>query len=594
MSQVPVIPENAPFDAAERLWLNGFLAGLFAKTDSSNGPSSSDATADPATPLLVLFGSQTGTAEGLARRIATQANRSGFQSRVIDAAEATKVDWSKETRLLIIMSTYGDGDVPDNARLFWDWLQTDAAKALAHLRYAVLALGDTNYEHFCAAGKKVDERLEALGAVRAYARTDCDLDYEAASKSWMEGALASLGTGGAAGAMELTPKVGGQAREPVSSLVAAEGYSRTNPFPARLLTNQKLTGEGSGKEVRHVVIALEGSGLAYAAGDALGVRPTNCPSLVSELLEALRCDGEEAVPVLGGQEVSFRKALGDCYDITKPSPELLKAAAEGVPALRALLEPDHKEDLKRWLFGREVIDVLLEAPHLGLAPEKFVSLLKPLAPRLYSISSSPKAHPGQVHLTVGIVRHESHGRPRKGVCSTFLAERAGDSAHVLVFVQTSHGFRLPASGDTPIIMVGPGTGVAPFRGFLHERQAAGAKGRNWLFFGEQRSASDFFYRDEFEPMLRSGHLTRLSTAFSRDQPDKVYVQHRMLEEAATLWGWLQEGAHFYVCGDAQRMAKDVEAALHRVIEKEGGRSEEEARAFVNQMRAEKRYQRDVY
>jgi len=589
MSKAPVIPDSAPFDTAQRIWLNGFLAGLFAhepaNVDGSAGSQDPVGTA----PLSVVFGSQTGTAETLARRVAAEADRRGFRSRVIDAGAATKVDWAAETQLLVVMSTYGDGDMPDNARTFWDWLQTDAAKAMAHLRFSVLALGDSNYEQFCAAGKKVDERLEALGAARLHPRTDCDVDYEAAAKSWIDGALGALGTANSQNTTE--PKLQSSAGP---SRIPVEGYSRANPFPARMLVNRRLTGEGSGKEVRHIELSLEGSDLEYVVGDALGVRPTNCPTLVGELLTLLRCDGEEAVPIPGGGEVSLRKALGECYDISKPSPAFLKAAAELSPALRALLESDHKEELNSWLYGREIIDLLMQEPPWTVAPEAFVAVLKPLAPRLYSISSSPKAHPGQVHLTVGIVRNEIHGRSRKGVCSTFLADRVLDSVPVPVFVQKSHGFRLPDNPDTPIIMVGPGTGVAPFRAFLHERRATAAQGRNWLFFGEQRAAADFFYREELEPMLMSGHLTKLSTAFSRDQADKIYVQHRMLEEAPTLWAWLQEGAHFYVCGDAQRMAKDVEAALLRVIETAGGRSPEDSLAYLNQMRTEKRYQRDVY
>jgi sulfite reductase (NADPH) flavoprotein alpha-component len=591
MNKAPVIPENAPFDAAQRLWLNGFLAGLFAGAASLDVYSRSASRTDQPVPLLVVFGSQTGTAEALARRIAAEANRREFKSRVLEAAAATSLDWSGEKHLLVVISTYGDGDMPDNAKAFWDWLQTDAAKALAHLRYAVLALGDTNYEQFCAAGKKVDQRLAEIGATRVHPRTDCDVDYETAAKAWMEGALSSLNTGAVAESPELKTAT---ALAEASSPARTQAYSRTNPFPARLLTNQMLTGAGSGKEVRHVQISLENSGLVYEAGDALGVRPTNCPTLVSELLEVLGCDGEEAVRIPSGEEMSLRKALGDFYDITKPSQDLLKAVAENALNVRTLLAPEAKEQLKGWLRGRDVIDVLLEARQLKFTPDQFAGFLKPLSPRLYSISSSPKAHLGQVHLTVGIVRHEAHGRSRKGVCSTFLADRVIDSATVPVFVQTSHGFRLPQSGDVPIIMVGPGTGIAPFRAFLHERQATGAKGRNWLFFGEQHAASHFYYRDELQAMLQSGHLTRLSTAFSRDQADKVYVQNRMLEEAVALWDWLQAGAHFYVCGDAQRMARDVEVALHRVIETAGGRNQEEAQAFVQQMRTEKRYQRDVY
>jgi sulfite reductase (NADPH) flavoprotein alpha-component len=360
------------------------------------------------------------------------------------------------------------------------------------------------------------------------------------------------------------------------------------------LTNRRLTAEGSGKEVRHFEISLEGSGLVYEVGDALGIHPANCPSLVDELLQALRCDGEEAVPNPRGGEVPLRKALTDCYDITRPGTELLQQAAVKNQDLRALLSADRKEELRQWLWGREVLDVLLATPGFVPAAPELVALLKPLAPRLYSISSSPKVHEGQVHLTVGIVRHESQGRARKGVCSTFLADRAPGRVPVPVFVQKSSSFRLPANGDTAIIMVGPGTGVAPFRAFLHERQATGAKGRNWLFFGEQRAATDFYYREELERMLQSGHLTKLSTAFSRDQAEKIYVQNRMLEAAAELWAWLQAGAHFYVCGDASRMAKDVDTALHRAIETAGRKTSEQAAEFVTQMKTEKRYQRDVY
>jgi len=372
------------------------------------------------------------------------------------------------------------------------------------------------------------------------------------------------------------------------------GFSRNNPFPARLLTNRKLNGEGSGKETRHFEISLEGSGLNYDAGDALGIYPGNCPALVDDILNALGCDGEEAVPAPAGGEISLRMALTTNFDITKPAAELLHRLTKDNAPLRELLAPDRKDDLREWLWGREVIDLLVETKGASFSPVEFVGLLKPLAPRLYSISSSPKAHTGQVHLTVSIVRHESHGRARKGVCSTFLADRAGEITPVPVFFQPSHGFRLPANGDTPVIMVGPGTGIAPFRAFLHERRATGAKGRNWLFFGEQRAATDFYYREEFELMLADCHLTKLATAFSRDQAEKIYVQHRMIEHAAELWAWLQDGAHLYVCGDVSRMAKDVDAALHTVMETAGGLDREGAAEAVKQLKSAKRYQRDVY
>ncbi|MEA3187931.1 MAG: sulfite reductase flavoprotein alpha-component, partial [Chthoniobacter sp.] len=371
-------------------------------------------------------------------------------------------------------------------------------------------------------------------------------------------------------------------------------FSRKNPFPATLLTNRKLTADSSAKETRHFEISLEGSGLTYEVGDALGVFPTNCPALVEDILRALNCDGEEAVPAPDGGEVPLRIALERHYEITKAPAPLLKLIAErsADPTLRDLLIPDAKDALKHYLWGREIVDLLVDFSSAKVGAAEFVGLLKKLQPRLYSISSSLKAFRNQVHLTIAAVRYESFGRKRNGVCSTFLADRVNGS--VPVFVQTSHGFRVPPCDDRPMIMVGPGTGVAPFRAFLHERRATGAKGRSWLFFGDQRAASDFLYREELEAMLADGHLTKLSTAFSRDQAEKIYVQNRMLENAADLWAWLQDGAHFYVCGDASRMAKDVDATLHSVIETAGGLSKEDAEAYVQKLKTEKRYQRDVY
>jgi sulfite reductase (NADPH) flavoprotein alpha-component len=595
MSKVPVIPENAPFNAEQRLWLNGYLAGLFATVETA-GASPGEMSAQSAVPLLILFGSQTGTAEKLARNLAREAKNRGCNPRVVDAASHATIDWKAETNLLVVTSTYGDGDMPDNAQNFWEWLNTEAASALAHLNFSVLALGDTNYPEFCAAGNKIDTRLEQVGAKRIHPRTDCDLDYEAKAKAWMEGLWEKLSNESVVSRQSSVVVVNGQpaATTDYGQLTTDQPpYSKKNPFPARLLVNRRLNGDNSEKETRHYEISLQDSGLTYEAGDALGVVPVNCPELVDDILIALGCDGEEAVPAPDG-ELSLRKVLGSVFDITRPSSELLQRVAEHNAILRELLAPERKEDLKKWLWGRGVIDLLHQTPKTKFSPAEFVTLLKKLAPRLYSIASSPKAHTGQAHLTVNTVRYEAHGRARKGVGSTFLADRVGDADYLKVFVQHSHGFRPPERGDLPMIMVGPGTGVAPFRGFLHERRATEAKGRNWLFFGEQRAATDFYYRDELEKMLADGHLTKLSTAFSRDQSEKIYVQHRMLENAAELWSWLQDGAHFYVCGDASRMAKDVDVALHQIAENTGGLGKEGAVEFIKKLKADKRYQRDVY
>jgi sulfite reductase (NADPH) flavoprotein alpha-component len=374
-------------------------------------------------------------------------------------------------------------------------------------------------------------------------------------------------------------------------------YSRKNPFPARLLVNQKLNLEGSEKETRHYEFSLVGSGLEYEVGDSMGVFPQNNPQLVQELLDALHFSGDEQVKTKDGETVSVREGLLKHYQITQPSKQFLEAIVEksrGTIELEGLLEPDRKSELDHYLWGLEVIDFLLDAPSIEFAPEEFVSKLRKLQPRLYSVGSSLKAFPEQVHLMIVSVRYESHGRKREGVASIYLADRLDQNGTVPMFVHVAKGFRLPEDPATPIIMVGPGTGLAPFRAYLQERKALGAPGKNWLFFGEQRSRCDFFYRDEFAALQTDGVLTRFHTAFSRDQTHKIYVQHRLLENSKDVYAWLQEGAHFFVCGDAARMAKDVDAALLQIVEKEGSMSREAASEYVETLRKQKRYKRDVY
>jgi len=564
-SVVPLIPETAPFSPEQRAWLNGFFAGMF-----SRGPGSAVAPAAapaPIVPLTILFGSQTGTAEGLAKKAAKEAGRRGFAASVLDMAQTDVAKLAQEKNLLVIVSTYGDGEPPDSAKSLHTQLASLGAQ-LPSVRYSVCALGDTNYSQFCKCGADFDTFLEKSGAARLTPRTDCDLDYEEKFATWLNAALSALAQGGGKTPEPQAPK----AETPT-------GFSKKDPFPARLLTSRNLNAPGSAKQVHHVEFDLAHSGLVYTAGDALGVIPHNCPELVSHILAALGCDGEEAVNAPDGTTVPFRRALTEFYDLGKPTAELL--ALCGTTA------------------AHHVVDAILaRAPDVKLHPRNaadIIRALKKLQPRLYSISSSPKAHGGQVHLTVGAVRYEKDGRPRKGVCSTFLADRAQPgTTRVGVFVHSNNSFRPPADGDIAAIMVGPGTGIAPFRAFLHERHATKARGKNWLFFGDQRATTDFLYRDELTALQSAGVLTRLDLAFSRDQPEKIYVQQRMLEAAAELWSWLEAGAHFYVCGDASRMAKDVDAALHQVIETAGKKSPAEAAAYVQALKTSQRYQRDVY
>lgn len=373
-------------------------------------------------------------------------------------------------------------------------------------------------------------------------------------------------------------------------------YSRTNPFPGRLLVNRSLTGAGSAKDTRHLEISIAGSGFQYEPGDSMAVCATNDPELVDEIISVLRASGDETVPAGKNETASLREALLRNYSVTAPTPKFLKAITErasAAPLLQELLEPERKLDLQKYLWGMEVIDFLLEHPSANFTPAEFVARLMKLQPRLYSVASSLRAHADEVHLTLDVIQFESHGRARKGVASTFLAQRC-EKTPVPVYPSSSKHFHLPENPDASVIMVGPGTGVAPFRAFLEERQATGASGRNWLFFGSQRGATDFFYREEFEKYLGAGILTRLDTAFSRDQPEKIYVQHRMRENASELWRWLEQGAFFYVCGDAQRMAKDVDATLRQIGQEQGGKSADEANVWIEQLKTDKRYRRDVY
>lgn len=544
---VPLIPENAPFTAGQRAWLNGFLAGLLSKGEPAVASPVPVAAQEQ---LLIAFGSQSGNAESLAKRLARDAAGRGFGAQAAGLDSLQPADLARAKNVLLITSTWGEGDMPDNAAAFWTALnQNGSSPDLTGVRYGVLALGDRNYaDTFCFAGRRFDERLAELGAQRVQDRAECDVEFEQTATEWSNRFFASLNSANGTTDPPAAVETGlSHTPEPV--------YDRRNPFPARFLGNVRITAPCSAKDVRHIVLSLAGSGLSYEAGDALGVHVQNCPNVVSSVIAAHGFNLNAQVLMPDGSQGSLHEALR---------------------------------------FGYEVRHLLGKAPGQAVRLDEFIASLSRLQPRLYSIASSLKAHPGEVHLTVGVVKYEVDGVLHRGAGSTFLAERLPIGATTGVFIHRANHFRLPARGDTPIVMVGPGTGIAPFRAFLEERRAIGATGKNWLFFGDQRRATDFLYHDEVQAWLKSGHLSRLDTAFSRDQAEKIYVQNRMLESADELWRWLEGGAHFYVCGDAKRMARDVDAALHRIIREAGGRSEEAAAEYVTEMKRTKRYARDVY
>lgn len=581
MSTAPYIPDSAPFSPEQRAWLNGFFAGMFSRQPAGESKieSSPSGLSHPESkilkPLTILWGSQTGTAESLAKQAAKAAGKRGFAPTIVDMASTSAPDLASAESLLVITSTYGDGEPPDNAKPLYDAVRAEGAPALpASLNYSVCGLGDSNYELFCQCAKDFDSAFAKLGATRATDRVDCDVDYDEPFEAWLEAALGALGMSDVERKMDDVPAGGNTSDIRHETSDISPVFGKKNPFPAPLLKVLNLNGEGSAKEVNHVEFSLAESGLSYEAGDALAVVPENCPDLVAAVLTALDSDGEEAVTTAAGER-PLRAALTQNFDLGKPNAKLLAA-----------LKVEPSDSII------DVLDALAAAPKPLPALPDLVALLKKLQPRLYSISSSPKAHPDEVHLTVGAVRYDVGGRGRKGVCSTFLAERVSETAGV--FVHSNKAFRPPADPALPMIMVGPGTGIAPFRAFLEERAATNATGDNWLFFGDQHAATDYLYQDQIGDWQKSGLLNRVDTAFSRDQAEKVYVQDRMREAGSELWEWLECGAHFYVCGDAKRMAKDVDAALHDIIIEHGGKTTEEAADYVKALKAAKRYARDVY
>jgi len=569
MAQSVLLPAGAPFDidaisalnsvfststAEQRAWLSGFLAGVQA----ANAPAQTApaAAAKARAQLTILFGTESGNAEALAAHARKAAAKLGFAVKVADMANTTPAQMAEVPNLLLIASTWGEGDPPQRAIDFYDALMADDAPRFDKTRFAVLALGDRAYANYCETGRRIDERLAALGGTRMADRIDCDLDFEAPAGAWIDTALDRIGKDAGAAAVDDTSVIHVDFARP-----AAETWSRARPFEAEITEHVRLTGSRSLSDTRHLELSLEGSGIAYEPGDALGVVPRNDPALADAIAKAAGLDGDAAL----------RAMLRDRYDITTLTAKQIED--------HAALTGDSHAPAPGW----QLIDLLEAAPH-RLTAEQLTGLLRPLPPRYYSIASSRKAAGDAAHLLVAGVRYETHGRQRLGVASIDMNERRETGDRLSVFLRPNPNFRLPADPARAIIMIGPGTGVAPFRGFLQEREATGARGKNWLVFGHRNYLHDFLYQLEWRDWIKDGVLNRLDVAFSRDQPDKRYVQHALWNARRELREWIADGAAIYVCGDAAAMAKDVHETLIRILGKD----------TLDTLRRDGRYARDVY
>ncbi len=607
----PFIPNDAPFSKEQRAWLNGFLAGVF-----SSAPIPEIAAKTAPLKIAVFYASQTGTAEGLARKLTKELKAQAYDASLISLEAYTSASLAGERYAIFIVSTYGQGDAPDAVQPFYEQVCVEHFPRYENLQYAVFALGDRHYESFCKFGIDLDNKLASLGATRILDRVECDVDTDEPFAQWKESLLRQLKTVSTqpaeiaeTGKGAETPSSSNSSTDDVNpmrnipseknseqALTNAIAPTRENPYFASLAEKRPLTRNGSTKLTLHLTWSVAGSNIEYQAGDACGIIPQNDPALVEEILNRLHFTGAETVEIPKSGVLTLQEALSRHFVITRLNRKLIEryATAGQCKNLLRLLAPEQQAHLENYVYERGLIDILDECPGVIHSPADLIALLPKLTPRLYSISSSPSTHKGEVHTTVAVVRYRSLNRERGGVCSTLVADRVPIGGRVPIYIQPNKKFRLPQDPTTPVIMIGPGTGIAPFRAFLHERRATGAKGRNWLFFGDRNAANDFLYREELENMLADGHLTHLDTAFSRDQEHKLYVQDRMLEHAPELWAWLQDGASIYVCGDASRMAKDVDTMLHAIVEQQGGMSHDNAREYVSNLKDDHRYHRDVY
>ncbi len=575
---------GARLDQAQLWWASGYLAGLAAgdSVPAEARPQPEQGLASGS--WTILYGTETGNARQLAEILCEQAGAAGLVTRLSDLRDYKPSSLRKEQNLLLIVATHGLGEPPDGTEAFFDYLMSDRAPRVKSLSYSVLALGDSSYEAFCATGKTVDDRLAELGGTRLHERVDCDLDFESDAQSWIETVIARSKQAASA---DERPFVA----VPQLHAITTQRYTRQLPFNAEVLVNQKITARDSSKDIRHIELSLDGSNISYVPGDALGVMAQNPPRLVEQYLQRLGVDGDTPVR-LDDHELPLNTALSERLEITRMSRGFLEdyAGATGDQRIVQLLGDKDRRMLKRYLDEYQPIDVLNEFTH-AISAQTLVGTLRKLTPRLYSIASSPDANPDEVHLAVAVVRYQAFGAPHWGSASNFLA---GDTTSIPVYIQPNSHFHLPKNEDTNIVMIGAGTSIAPFRAFVEHRQFHGAKGQNWLIFGNRNFSSDFLYQLEWQRHLKQGSLQRLDLAFSRDQAQKIYVQQRIRERGRDLYDWLENGAHLYLCGDALNLAPDVHQALIDVIGNQRGVKAENAEDYLRDLKGNGRYNRDVY
>ncbi|MCG9710183.1 assimilatory sulfite reductase (NADPH) flavoprotein subunit [Pseudoalteromonas sp. Isolate3] len=578
----------AELNPIQQAWVSGYLAANANAGAITGGVAAAPAASDAA-PLTILYGSQTGNAKGVATKLKEQAESRGLTVKLVNMADYKPTALKKEKFITVVVSTYGEGEPPEDAESLHEFLTTKKAPKLDGVKVAVIGLGDSSYEFFCQTAKDFEERFNKLGAETIFQRADLDVDYDDEAAKWIDGALDAFEPD-----LKAQQTSDGQvvAMPFGAAAPAASQYTKQNPFAAELSVVQKITGRDSSKDVRHVEISLEGSDITYTPGDSLGVYFLNDEALVDEVLALTQIDASSTIK-LGDEELSIRDALIEKLELTQSYPGFVEkyATATGNPELLKLVED--KAAMREYIEPRQIFDIIRQNP-AQLEAQTLVDCLRKLQARLYSIASSQAEVEEEVHLTVGLVEFDAFGSEHLGGCSGYLARRAEEGCKVKVFSEHNDNFRLPANDETPIIMVGPGTGIAPFRAFLQERDAREASGKNWLFFGNPHFTQDFLYQVEIQGYLKSGLLTKVDVAFSRDQAEKVYVQDKLRKNSQEIFAWLEAGAHFYICGDANRMAKDVHQALVDIIKENSGKDDEQAEQYLKDLRSANRYQKDVY